>query len=129
MLSIDMNFLRSNLTKKLAIGVSIVDNTGKTINSKLATVVLFMEPLQLLLPIANFTTYVYGYNKTANFVNLSANARSYSWDFGDGSPVVSSEISPGHIYATAGTYAVKLTATGITGAADASLKTVNIVIP
>jgi len=43
------------------------------------------------------------------FTNTSENAATYSWDFGDGSPV-STEINPKHYYVKSGTYHVILTA-------------------
>ena len=43
------------------------------------------------------------------FENLSMNATSYLWDFGDGSPITTSE-DPIHVYDTAGVYVVTLTA-------------------
>lgn len=45
---------------------------------------------------------------TVNFLQNSANALYYIWDFGDGSPVVNEEF-PTHTYNTPGTYNVSLT--------------------
>jgi len=50
------------------------------------------------------------------FTNVSLNADTYSWDFGDGES--STEMSPSHTYATDGTYDVTLTATN-SGGSDA----------
>jgi PKD repeat protein len=50
-------------------------------------------------------------DKTVTFTNLSTNADSYSWDFGDES-AVSTEENPVHTYAAYGDYDVRLTATG-----------------
>jgi len=47
---------------------------------------------------------------TVSFTNLSTNANSYAWNFGDGG--TSSLENPTHAYAAAGTYAVELIATG-----------------
>ncbi|MEM8897737.1 MAG: PKD domain-containing protein [Bacteroidota bacterium] len=46
---------------------------------------------------------------TFEFMNLSEEAASYSWDFGDGN--TSDEANPSHTYREAGTYAVTLTVT------------------
>ena len=46
-----------------------------------------------------------------NFDNNSQNANSYRWDFGDGSPIDTSE-NPTHTYTQPGTYTVTLTAIG-----------------
>ena len=45
---------------------------------------------------------------TVQFYDLSTNATSWSWDFGDGA--TSTEKDPIHIYITGGTFTVKLTA-------------------
>lgn len=54
---------------------------------------------------------------TVNFTNNSVNASAYNWDFGDGT--TSAEISPKHVYSSAGKYTVTLKAIG----ADTSYKT------
>jgi PKD repeat protein len=43
------------------------------------------------------------------FSDASSDATSWSWDFGDGSPVVTTQ-NPAHSYPTSGTYSVKLVA-------------------
>ncbi len=48
-----------------------------------------------------------------NFNNLTTNANSYSWDFGDGN--ISSETNPSHQYNLNGEYTVTLTATNDCG--------------
>lgn len=58
------------------------------------------------------------YMNRAQFTNLSTdNARSFAWDFGDGT--TSTERNPMHIYAEAGSYTVKLTARGVIKTAEA----------
>jgi PKD repeat protein len=74
----------------------------------------------LPLPAANFTFTVNKYEVT--FTNTSVNSTSYDWDFGDG--LNSSEESPLHEYADAGTYVVILTASGPCGTSTKSI-TVN----
>lgn len=50
---------------------------------------------------------------TATFLNISENADSYLWNFGDGTTETASD--PQHFYATNGTYTVVLTATNACG--------------
>ena len=69
------------------------------------------------IALANFTFSTAGLN--ANFTNTSTvtggTISSYSWNFGDASPL-SSLASPTHTYANAGTYTVCLTVTGVDSA-------------
>lgn len=131
--SINLGFLVSSATltpKKryaLAVGISYSAKSS-LVKTSLATTVIFIDPVQVIMPVANFTSYIYPVTKTANFFNTSANAASYSWSFGDGSPVAT-DAFPNHIYAASGTYTVTLTTTGITGTGTPSVKTTTVVIP
>jgi PKD repeat protein len=60
-------------------------------------------------PIPDFSSAID--DKTVTFTNLSTNATSYSWDFGDASNL-STETNPVHTYAAYGDFDVRLTATG-----------------
>jgi PKD repeat protein len=55
-------------------------------------------------------------NNQVAFHNASLGTTSYEWNFGDGAPI-STEISPTHVYTSAGPYTVVLTATGACGTA------------
>jgi PKD repeat protein len=72
-------------------------------------------PVTLAPPIADFTaTPTTGtVPLTVQFTDASTGATSWSWVFGDG--VYSTEQNPAHVYATAGTYTVVLTATNAGG--------------
>ncbi|MDQ3177296.1 MAG: PKD domain-containing protein, partial [Actinomycetota bacterium] len=59
---------------------------------------------------------------TVRFRNLSRNATSYAWSFGDGS--TSTAASPAHTYASPGTYDVTLTATNANGSTTFALQQV-----
>lgn len=78
------------------------------------------------LLIAGFTVPSQKVNSGAEitFTNTSVGAEAYSWDFGDGSPVVADK-HPAHIFASAGTYQVKLKATAGT---DEHTKQMTIVV-
>ncbi len=78
-------------------------------------------------PTANFTYAGEGLApSTVTFTNSSANASSYSWDFGDNS--TSTATNPTHTYRVGGVFTVKLTATGA-GGTNNTTKTVNITAP
>ncbi len=64
------------------------------------------------LPQVVFTSDLTGL-MTYSFVNATTDATSYAWDFGDGQ--ISTSVNPIHVYATSGTYTVKLTATNNCG--------------
>lgn len=125
-LAVDLNFLTTNITKKYAVPVAISASKSDLVNPKLAVAVIYIDPTAVLVPVANFSNSVENAFKKANFVNLSANGVTYSWNFGDASPV-ETKASPSHTYAAAGTYVVSLTTTGIAG--TPTVKTTNIVIP
>lgn len=74
---------------------------------------------------ANLTTFC-STPATVNFSNLSTNANTYSWDFGDGN--TSTGTNPAHTYTTPGTYAVQLFADGGTCGSDTTLVTAYITI-
>jgi PKD repeat protein len=79
-------------------------------------------------PTARFS--INGYEKPSpcviSFINISGNSTSYVWDFGDGSG--STEFNPTHTYNFAGSYLLKLRATGPNGA-DSVCKLVAIESP
>jgi PKD repeat protein len=62
-------------------------------------------------PVAKFSSGTSADNYlTINFTNSSENAKTYDWDFGDGS--TSTDENPSHTYAATGDYSVRLKATG-----------------
>jgi PKD repeat protein len=63
---------------------------------------------------------------TISFINISSNATSYVWDFGDGS--TSTQFNPTHIYSFSGSFLLKLKATGPAGA-DSICKLLSIEAP
>ena len=85
------------------------------------------KDIELLFePIAALTaSYTYSVEDLAvTFTNTSTGAESYSWDFGDGNS--STDESPVHTFADAGTYTVVLTATaGMESATDEQSITVS----
>jgi gliding motility-associated-like protein len=60
------------------------------------------------------------------FINTSASATSYQWDFGDGT--TSTTASPNKTYTTAGTYTVRLIATSAGGCKDTLTRTAYVKI-
>lgn len=76
------------------------------------------------LPSADFSSFVDV--DSMKVTNVSVNADSYHWDFGDGD--TSNEASPYHLYDTSGVYTVTLTAYNYCGS-DEQTKSVTIDIP
>jgi len=89
-----------------------VNNADGT-NSKYATITVLRKPI---LPAADFSTDVTsGYAPfSVQFTDLSQNAASWYWDFGDGA--VSAEPNPVHTYSSAGSYTVTQTVSNADGA-------------
>ncbi len=90
-----------------------VSNENGT-NSTSALITVSEEPIAVF-PVANFSTNVSeGYAPlSVRFTDLSENATSLSWDFGDGSN--STDLNPVHTYTTVGNYSVNLTVSNENG--------------
>ncbi len=79
-------------------------------------------------PINSDFDYSFTTNQTVSYNNLSSNAISYDWNFGDASDdSVSTDENPEHYYATDGTYTVTLVAENQNGCRDTSEKVVEII--
>jgi len=127
-LLIDLDFLRDNYpTGVYALGVSISSPDRET-NPDLSTAIVVIHT-KIVKPTADFSFSPDGTDpNTIDFLNNSAMATSYSWDFGDGSETSDDE-NPTYTYASSGTYTVILTAIGITGDEDKSVFTADVTIP
>jgi PKD repeat protein len=79
-------------------------------------------------PIASFTISKTSaiVSETITFTSTSQNATSYSWDFGDGN--TSTNMNPTHVYSSAGTFSVTLTAIG-EGGENTSSQSITIAFP
>ncbi|MBL0019117.1 MAG: PKD domain-containing protein [Bacteroidetes bacterium] len=84
-----------------------------------------VQPMIIARPVAAFAAIL----STASCPPLQAsyqitnlvNIASWSWDFGDGSPIVNGNAAPFHTYNSPGTFAVTLIVQTITGCADTLL--------
>jgi PKD repeat protein len=78
-----------------------------------------------VLPVASFNANpTSGYVPlTVQFIDVSQNAESRTWDFGDGTS--STEQNPTHIYSEAGNYTIKLTVSNTNGT-DSKLATIMV---
>jgi PKD repeat protein len=108
-------------------GTFIVTLISKSISGCVDTVTF--EAMNINKPIANFISQ----NPTncspalVSFSDLSSNAVSWLWDFGDGSN--STIQSPGHVYNIPGFYTIKLTVTNNTGCVDSLIRINYIEVP
>ncbi len=100
--------------------VSNANGTNSTSSSITVT-----EKNTPIIPIANFSANTSeGYAPLAvQFTNMSENAVSLIWDFGDG--MNSTEQNPVHTYSEAGNYTVNLTASNENGT-DSKFATINV---
>lgn len=122
-ISVDLNFLLANLTKKFAVAVTIA--SSKKVTSSSNTTVVYIDP-SFLIPTANFTRTIN--NRTVTFSNNSLNANVWSWNYGDGSAVSTQKVAP-YTYEAAGTYTITLTAKGALGNFNQATFTANVIIP
>lgn len=82
----------------------------------------------VVMPVSQFTCAdsIYFMNGPLVPVNTSSNASAYSWDFGDGSPLVSGQ-SPSYNYFAPGVYTVSLISSSSTGCSDTAKQTVWVI--
>ena len=102
--------------------LTVTDNSGCTASTTQSVTVNFSPSINFSAPT---TTGCAPLNVA--FTNTTTSATTYSWNFGDGSPL-SSSVAPSHIYNTSGTYTVTLTASNsgcTTTATQTNLITVN----
>jgi PKD repeat protein len=139
--SIDLEFLKNNPNKNYAIGLTISSN-DRPVTSGLSSIIILINT-NILIPSANFTSTLNAATKTVSLVNSSLNWVNYTWDYGDGSPAVTTPLSTINdknrvltaitkTYAAAGTYTITLTAVGlplVSGQVNQSVKTMTVVVP
>ncbi len=95
----------------------------------LAVSYLGCEDVENLFPTVT-SAFTYTVNEdtgTVTFINISEDAKSYLWNFGDGT--TSTEINPVKSYAESGTYTVTLKASNEAGASDTTEDSVTVTIP
>lgn len=106
--------------------VTLTVKNTKGCVSKPITQHVFINPS----PVVSFTMPSVCYGNNGIFLDNSTisdqtqNLVSYRWSFGDG--IVSSIFNPAHIYASPGSYPVKLKVTSDNGCADSLTKTISI---
>ncbi|MEL7530473.1 MAG: LamG-like jellyroll fold domain-containing protein [Bacteroidota bacterium] len=88
--------------------VTAIDNVGCTGKD---SVLVFVDPLPT--PAGNYLIS----GGVVSFQNSSTDATTYSWDFGDGSPVETT-FEPSHVYVFNGSYTITLTASNECGSVD-----------
>jgi gliding motility-associated-like protein len=70
---------------------------------------------------------VFAVSDPISFINISTgDITSFSWDFGDGSPLLNGVDSPVHVYDALGTYTISLTVEDLYGCFDTYSQTIDI---
>ena len=124
-LSIDVNYLKSFADTIFALGVGITSSQLK-VNPLYKTTILVLYT-KILKPTADFSTTIDDTNHSkVTFTNTSTFQMKNLWNFGDGK--TDTVKAPIHIYAAPGSYNVSLTAVGVLGTVNQSVKTVPVTI-
>jgi YVTN family beta-propeller protein len=97
--------------------VNLTASNGNSVNIK-TTMITVYPPVPMTYPVANFSSNVTeGYAPlSVQFTDLSANAISWNWNFGDGTN--STQQSPIHVFSAAGNYTVNLTVNNENGSSS-----------
>ncbi|HTY53097.1 MAG TPA: DUF3344 domain-containing protein [Methanomicrobiales archaeon] len=124
--------VRSSGNRDVTLGYArYLPATGTSAFYKLPLAFLVVKrPIPAAVPVAGFTADVVSgvAPLTVHFTDQSTNSpTSWSWDFNDDGSVDSTAQNPTYTYATAGTYAVKLTAAN-SGGSDTEVRTNYIVV-
>lgn len=124
-LAIDVNYLKSFADTVFALGVGIT-SSQLVVNPLYKTTVILLYT-KILKPTANFSASTDAtVHSKVSFTNTSTFQMKNLWNFGDGT--TDTVRAPVHTYATTGTYNVSLTAVGVLGPANQSVKTLPVVI-
>jgi PKD repeat protein len=110
-LIVDMDFLKANVPRKYALGVTISSVDCKS-NPSYKTVIILIDT-RIMIPAPKFTFVIDNPTHKVTFTNSTNYGVSYSWDFGDNS--TSAELNPVHTFAATGDYNVTIHATGLAG--------------
>lgn len=114
-LAVDLNVLLNSLLnapgKKYILPVKI---STPNLQMAYASTLFIIDPATILTPKADFFNYTYADGTKTGFIfNKSINGASYTWDFGDGSAVVTDAAPAPHKYSAAGTYTITLKVKGV----------------
>lgn len=100
------------------VNVTITDNIGC---SAFASTNITANSISTSINASNTAACI---NQSVNFTNISTNAQSFFWSFGDNTS--STEVNPNHAYNTPGTYTVTLTASNENGCTQTAQITIEV---